>query len=151
MTDRTMLARHYVEVLTQRLGLPAHIDDDGDIVFVSDSMTFVIPNTAPHDPEYFRVVTGLRVDTELDALTQLLVAHHVTWKRKFVFVFPEDGAVQISSDMVLAPRGMIPEASLVAAVVPRPVEALLTGLQAYLAGLDKKAVAASAPSSDPRP
>lgn len=123
----TPLAARYLETLTDRLGLEALEDPDGDIVIRKGGLTFLARLDAAHDPEYLRVILSFPAPAQSipqDALCT--IANRVNRRQKGAWVtVGDEGQLVIAAEMLVAPPNCLPSVDYLAAVLPRVLSMLV--------------------------
>lgn len=133
MSNPDAFAARFLEVLNDRLGWDASVDADGDLVFGlsglrSDGGVRVwIDKHAPHDPEYLRVHTGVRLAQEDGADESSLgaVATELSRQLKLAKLAVDGAYLIVSVEMLAAGSGCLPDHAHLAAVLPRARRALV--------------------------
>ena len=128
----------YLEVLRNRLGLPAEPGHEGDVVTEAHGIKMVVENAAPHDPEYVRVFLMSTFDAESDVLVPLV---EEIASRKGVKASTWEDKVLLSYESFMAGRDCVPAADLLAAVLPRVIDALLSALSALYTSVELAGIA----------
>jgi hypothetical protein len=134
MCNPATLNNRYLDVLNNRLGWDASVDDDGDVVFQLsdpadiDRAAVWIDNHAPSDPEYLRMHTGIPLVSFDDASDSSLavLAAKLTRNLKGVKLTVRRSFLVISAEMVVAGPGCMPDGDHLAAILPR-VRRMLVG------------------------
>ncbi|ABM16772.1 hypothetical protein [Mycolicibacterium vanbaalenii] len=127
MCNPDAFTARYLEVLNDRLGWDATVDDDGDLTFglselrTEGGSSAWIDNHAPHDPEYLRVHTGFRLpaDAESDEASLGALAADLSRKLKVAKVAVDGAFFIVSVEMLAAGPGCLPAGEHLAAVLPR--------------------------------
>lgn len=133
MSNPDAFANRYLEVLNDRLGWDASVDADGDLVFglselrSDGGIRAWIDNHAPHDPEYLRVHTGVRLAQEDGADEHALdaVAADLSRQLKLAKLAVDGAYLIVSVEMLTASSGCLPDHAHLAAVLPRARRALV--------------------------
>lgn len=120
------LAKHYQTIITERLGLPATIDGDLDVVVPFAGSHLVLRNTAP-DLCYLQMTGAWQLPHELglEALKILATTLNERFKVAKVHAMPDASQVVVSAELFLAGPGQLPHPDLVAAVLPRVLTIVL--------------------------
>jgi len=99
-----MLADRYLDVLTHRLGLPGHIDEDNDVTFRTAGATWLLQNNAPAEPEYLHLLLLSKIpENTCDELVDRL-ALEATINTKAVKAFRRESTLCLSAEMLIAPQ-----------------------------------------------
>lgn len=133
MTNPDAFATRYLEVLNDRLGWDASVDDDGDVMFglpelrSDGGIRAWIDNHAPHDPEYLRLHTGVRLAQDNGTDESLLgaVAADLSRQLKLAKLAVDGAYLIVSVEMLTAGSGCLPDHAHLAAVLPRARRALV--------------------------
>jgi hypothetical protein len=134
MSNPEAFAARYLEVLNDRLGWDASVDADGDVMFglselrSDGGVRAWIDNHAPHDPEYLRVHTGVRLVHDDDTVDRSLdaVAADLSRQLKLTKLAVDGPYLIVSVEMLAAGSGCLPDRAHLAAVLPRARRALVS-------------------------
>lgn len=127
MCNPEAFTARYLEVLNDRLGWDATVDDDGDLMFglselrPDGGIRAWIDNHAPHDPEYLRVRTGIRLapGDAADERSLGSLAAELSQELKVTKVAVDGAFLIVSVEMLAAGPGCLPDRAHLAAVLPR--------------------------------
>lgn len=138
MCQPEVITRLYLDIIQNRLGLPAEPGLDGDVVLEAHGVKLVVQNFAPNDPEYLRVFVIGGFDAEPEVLVSLVAELS---DRKGVKGSTWDDTVMLSYEAFVAGKDCVPSAELLASVLPRVIDALLSALGALLTGIELAGIA----------
>lgn len=138
MCQPEVITRLYLDVLRNRLGMPAEPGLDGDVVTEAHGVKLVVQNSAPHDPEYLRVFLMSTFDTEPGVLAPLV---EELASRKGVKASTWDDTTVLSYEGFVAGQGCVPSAELLASVLPRILDVLLSALSALFTSIELAGIA----------
>ena len=134
MCDPAVLTRLYLDVLTQRLGLPATSDPDSALItFRAHDLTYVLAPRGADNPEGVRVELPIPAEV-FDSLTNasqqtVLQALHTVNRTMFAAtVTLRDGYLVARSDLLLAAPDTLPSPEMITAVVPSACRTLLSAV-----------------------
>jgi hypothetical protein len=128
------LGAFYVDVLQDRLGITAQLDEEGDVVFEVEGARMFVQNPGPRDPAYLRVVLGSRFgDVTPEQLAAAACEANSRWKT--VKATSWDDVLELSCESFVAPERCRPDADHVAVILPRSIAVLLGAMHHAADGL----------------
>lgn len=103
--DKTGLQKLYVDYLSAE-GYRPEVDDDGDVVFKREGLTYFI-NVAEDDQEFFSVVLPniWPIESETERAMVLAAADRANGKAKVSKVFTMDDDVWVATELFVARPG----------------------------------------------
>lgn len=129
MWERRELAAFFLEVLEGRLGIPAQIDEDDDVVFEVEGLRLFVQNPAPADPAYLRVILGARFEgADLEQLAEVARQTNRRWKAVKAVAWGE--VLELACESFAAPTRCRPDPDHLAATLPRTIEVLCDAMRA---------------------